>query len=222
MDYFFQQYTATVTATLGSTYLLLAEINMNYSGNYDKVSYWFNPSLSGGQSGLGTPTIMEQGVDALGSAFQGVGVLVDRSSTATASSLIDSIRISNDPTYGFTNVTNPAAGNGNLVADYFNDDWGPVLAQPITYGNTLTDFQTTYSGVTPLPGDVLDLPTRVLTATAASGGSAQVTLPIWNAGIGSMSWSGSSDSSWLTLSSTSGSVGTARRRASRSPATPRA
>ena len=104
-------------------------------------------------------------------------------------------------------MTNPAAGNGNLVADYFNGDWGPVLAEPITYGNTLTGFQTTYSGVTPLPGDVLDLPTRVLTATAASGGTAQVTLPIWNAGIGSMSWSGSSDSSWLTLSSSSGSVG---------------
>ena len=207
MDYFFQQYTATVTASLGTTYLLLAEINMNYSGTYDKVSYWFNPSLSGGQSGLGTPTLVEGGVDALGPAFQGVGVLVDRSSGATASSLIDSIRISNDPTYGFTNVTNPALGNGDLVADYFNGDWGPVLAQPITYGNTLTGFQTTYGGVTPLPGDVLDLPTRVLTATATAGGTGQVTLPIWNVGIGSMRWSGSSDSSWLTLSSSSGSVG---------------
>ena len=46
--------------------------------------------------------------------------------------------------------------------------------------NTWTGYQTTYAGV--MPGAVIDLPDRVLYASAASGNTAQATLPIRDAG----------------------------------------
>lgn len=64
--------------TIG-THLLLAKAELNVSGANDRLSFWFNPDLSGGEGGLGAATYTDASADTFGTAFGGVGVmLVDR------------------------------------------------------------------------------------------------------------------------------------------------
>jgi hypothetical protein len=83
--------------------------------------------------------------------------------------------------------------------------FGPETLAPSLIDNTWTDFATTYAG-TP-PGAILDLPLRNfnVSGTTASG-TQDATLTIWDSGTAPLNWAATSDSSWLTLSSGSGTV----------------
>ena len=99
------------TIPLNTTHLFLAKVEVDYSGSDDRVSFWFNPDLSGGEAGLGTPDILSTHIatgDALGIALDGIAIqLVDRD-TDGAGSIMDALRISNLPT-AFHDVTAPPA-----------------------------------------------------------------------------------------------------------------
>jgi|GEM_PF-4886665 len=69
--------------------------------------------------------------------------------------------------------------------------------------NEWIGFQTTYDSTL---GEVLEVPRRVFDTTLATGQLGIDTLLVWNAGTSSLSWQLSDDASWLSLSSTSGSV----------------
>jgi hypothetical protein len=84
-------------------------------------------------------------------------------------------------------------------------DFGSANRNPALRENTWSNFATTYSGT--VPGAVLELPSRYITASGYSGSSSvTAALPVWNSGSSSLSWTASDDAAWLTLSATSGSV----------------
>lgn len=70
--------------------------------------------------------------------------------------------------------------------------------------NTWLNFETTYDGS--IPGAILEVPKRFFEAEAISGSSTQISLPVWNAGTSSLSWTISDNVDWLTVSTNSGSV----------------
>jgi arylsulfatase A-like enzyme len=100
--------------TIG-THLLLAKAELNVSGSNDRLSFWFDPNLSGGEAGLGTPTYSNASADTFGTAIDGIGVLlVDRNFNGSVYStdadnqlengeLIDAIRVGTT----FADVTDP-------------------------------------------------------------------------------------------------------------------
>ena len=69
--------TNTTNGSVSSgTHLILGKAEVDYSGILDRLSYWFDPDLAGGEGGLGTATLTQQGVDAFGTAINGIGVLM--------------------------------------------------------------------------------------------------------------------------------------------------
>ncbi len=89
------------------TGLLLAKIEMNVggpTGTWDAIKVWANPTLSGGEAGLGTPSWTHAATaDAYGPELTYIGVVV-----YGASSYIDTIRVSNTAT-GLRDVLGLAA-----------------------------------------------------------------------------------------------------------------
>ena len=81
------------------THLFMIRIDMNYSGTNDAISFWINPTLTGGIAGLGTPIYSANTADAYGTVFDGIGM-----SSNGVQSTLDAIRISNDAN-GFDFVT---------------------------------------------------------------------------------------------------------------------
>jgi hypothetical protein len=72
-------------------------------------------------------------------------------------------------------------------------------------GNEWTGFATDYSGTT--PGGILELPYRSLEFNGQSGEPVLTeSLILWNAGTASMSWSASTDASWLSVAPVFGTV----------------
>lgn len=74
--------------------------------------------------------------------------------------------------------------------------------------NTWTGFTTAYAGAP--PGPILELPQRVVVLQAAAGGTVSTPVRIWNAGTANQSWAVTSDSTWLTLSPSSGTTASER------------
>lgn len=88
---------AYVDGTVG---LLLVRVDMDHNGSgHDRVTAWFNPDLSGGQSTIGSGFLVGETVDVFGPTFDGLGVAFSR-----GNGVIDAIRISNDAN-GFQLVT---------------------------------------------------------------------------------------------------------------------
>lgn len=85
--------------TAGSTALMLARIDLDYSGVNDRVHVWLNPDLSGGESTIGPGFLLGDSADVFGTTFESIGVSYSRSFGA-----IDALRISNDAD-GFIDVT---------------------------------------------------------------------------------------------------------------------
>jgi hypothetical protein len=88
---------------------------------------------------------------------------------------------------------------GSKGVAFYCDDGAGHLRE-----NTWTGFETTYYYY--VPGPVLELPYRVLEAELIVGSTAQIVLPIWNAGTDALDWSASSDAAWLTLPVDNGSL----------------
>jgi len=83
----------------------------------------------------------------------------------------------------------------------------------ITASSKMAIRQNNYSGFSPLysgamlPGGVIEAPSRVIEIPAQPNGSVVKTvLSIWNSGTETLDWSAQSHTSWLGLSSTSGSI----------------
>ena len=106
--------TSNNTDFAAGTHLFMIRIDMNYNGANDAVSFWINPTLTGGIAGLGTPIYSANGADAYGTVFDGIGM----SSNGTQSTL-DSIRISNDANafdFVITGVPEPSSAALILLA----------------------------------------------------------------------------------------------------------
>ena len=56
-------------ATANQTYLVVAEVNVNYNGSLDQVNYWVNPTDLSSMSGLGNSTTIKGALDTY--SFQG-------------------------------------------------------------------------------------------------------------------------------------------------------
>jgi len=75
-------------------HLLLGKAELDVSGGNDRLSFWFDPDLSGGEGGLGAATYSDSGADAFGSSIEGVAFLVrDNDSVAAGGEVIDAIRV---------------------------------------------------------------------------------------------------------------------------------
>ena len=109
--------TSAGAATTG-THLVLAKVEINASGSNDRLSFWFNPDLSGGEGGLGTATYTQDNADTFGTSIDGIGVLLrdDDAATVNGGESIDAIRV------GTTFADVVAPGNpppGILASDGF-------------------------------------------------------------------------------------------------------
>jgi hypothetical protein len=62
-------------ATAGNTYLVVAQVNINYSGSLDRVSYWVNPTDMSSQAALTSTALASGSFDTL--AYQGGSSTVD-------------------------------------------------------------------------------------------------------------------------------------------------
>ncbi len=98
-----------------TTHLLLARIQVNVNAEgHDTLEFWFNPDLSNGEAGLGTPTFSGSGAHIFGlDGANPVNMSAVQISFAN-NGLLDAIRISNDPD-GFAKVTSvpePASAMG--------------------------------------------------------------------------------------------------------------
>jgi len=101
--------------TYDTTHLLLARLDLDFDGfGTGRINLWVDPDLSGGEAGLGAPTVVTPDV---ANAFDG-GITNIGVSFAYHGSLLDSIRVSNDAN-GFEMVT---ALPGIAVPGDFNLD----------------------------------------------------------------------------------------------------
>ncbi|MCC5845668.1 MAG: PEP-CTERM sorting domain-containing protein [Verrucomicrobia bacterium] len=82
---------------LDETNLFLARVTLNQDAG-DRIDFWINPDLSGGEAGLGIPTVFRD-TGTIGNALTGIGVSFENDNAT-----LDAIRISNDPN-GFEMVT---------------------------------------------------------------------------------------------------------------------
>ncbi|HEU5078469.1 MAG TPA: glycosyl hydrolase family 28-related protein [Opitutaceae bacterium] len=98
---------------------------------------------------------------------------------------------------------------GSMAGSAVYAAFTPLSGKPAQGGNVYTNFSTVYSNYpgSPVYAPVLELPYRRLTLEGTSGGSTETgTLLIWNSGTDTLPWTAVSDSAWLSVSSTSGSV----------------
>lgn len=91
---------------INTPHLVLLRIDINYSGALDRIRYWIDPNLSGGEAGLGLtvgstngPKYAKSSLDAYGATFDGIGI-----STTSSGNTVDAIRLSNEAD-GFIFVT---------------------------------------------------------------------------------------------------------------------
>ena len=91
---------------LSTPHLILLKIDMNFSAALDRITFWVDPDLSGGEAGLGTtvgsangPKYLKDTADAYGTSFDGYGL-----SFSATSNVLDALRVSNDAD-GFVWVT---------------------------------------------------------------------------------------------------------------------
>ncbi|GEM_PF-1505309 len=100
--------------TLNTPHLLLGKVELDVTGSADRVSFWLNPDLAGGEGGLGDPDLSSSAIsstDAFGPSLGGIAIqLVDRDGDGKGSA-IDAIRISNRAS-AFQDVTSDADGDG--------------------------------------------------------------------------------------------------------------
>ncbi|HYE17894.1 MAG TPA: PEP-CTERM sorting domain-containing protein [Tepidisphaeraceae bacterium] len=96
----------TTDFAINTPHLILLKIDLNHSALLDRITYWVDPDLSGGEAGLGMavgnpngPKYVKSTVDAYGNTFDGVG-LTFRDTAST----LDALRVSNDAD-GFVWVT---------------------------------------------------------------------------------------------------------------------
>ena len=87
------------------THLLLAKAEINVNGLNDRLTFWFDPDLSGGEVGLGAPTYTDDLSDTFGDSINGIGVLLanrdvvdgivvtDSDTEVEGGELIDAIRV---------------------------------------------------------------------------------------------------------------------------------
>lgn len=86
--------------------LVLTRISLNHSGTNDLAEVWFNPDLSNGSSGLGTPKFSLDTANILGDSINRIGVSFQRDGSGTAFAEIDAVRVSNTAgEQGFLDVT---------------------------------------------------------------------------------------------------------------------
>jgi arylsulfatase A-like enzyme len=86
-------YTSAGAPTTG-THLLLGKAEINVSGSNDRLSFWFNPVLSGGEAGLGTATYSDASANTFGTTIDGIGILLrDNTQVPIGGEIIDAIRI---------------------------------------------------------------------------------------------------------------------------------
>jgi len=105
---------AAKEVALNTPHVLFGKVELDVSGDNDRVSFWLNPDLSGGEAGLGTPDLVSTSIangDVFGPTLTGIAIqLVDRDGDGIGSA-VDAIRISNRPT-AFEDVTSDADGDG--------------------------------------------------------------------------------------------------------------
>jgi hypothetical protein len=103
----------------------------------------------------------------------------------------------------YKNDVNLGAGAvANSVALSLGTGEAPALQQNTYSGG----FQTIYGG-TQNTAPELEAPIHTLSVQGAAGGSAVSTsLVLWNAGTASLSWSATSNSSWLSMVNSSGGI----------------
>jgi hypothetical protein len=70
-----------------TTYLILAKAEIDVSGNNDRLSFWFDPTLTGGEAGLGTATSVADNADTFGTTIDGIAVQMN------GEGLLDAIRV---------------------------------------------------------------------------------------------------------------------------------
>jgi len=85
--------------TDGTTALMLARIDMNYSSTLDRITMWLNPDLSGGLATIGSGFLLGDNANVFGATLNSVSVAFSRDFGS-----IDAIRIS-DNVDGFFDVT---------------------------------------------------------------------------------------------------------------------
>jgi arylsulfatase A len=93
---------SAASPTVG-THLLVAKAEVDVDGFNDRLTFWFDPDLSGGEAGLGDPTYSADSADTFESSIAGLGaLLVNRSSDGAGGfvsdepdggELIDAIRV---------------------------------------------------------------------------------------------------------------------------------
>ncbi len=95
-------------APMAGTHLLLGKAELNVSGSNDRLSFWFNPDLSGGEGGLPGPTYSDASADTFGNSVDGIGILLrDNTEEAAGGEIIDAIRIGT--TFDSVTVGDPPA-----------------------------------------------------------------------------------------------------------------
>ena len=92
---------------ISSTLLMLAKIEIDGNGLDDPVSLWVDPDLSGGESGLGSPTLSKADVDWVSDSISSIRFSTEYTtggSPLTDNAFIDQMRVSDDAD-AFTQVT---------------------------------------------------------------------------------------------------------------------
>ena len=104
----------------GEVHLLLTKIIMNENvAGHDSIMLWIDPTLAGGEGGLGTPMLAASGADAFGLGLDSVGL-----SFAGNGSVLDALRISSEAN-GFVAVTSIP---GSRLAGDANGDGSVTIA----------------------------------------------------------------------------------------------
>ncbi|HTV48114.1 MAG TPA: hypothetical protein VMG59_06685 [Phycisphaerae bacterium] len=102
----------------------------------------------------------------------------------------------------YENTINGGTSGNTSPAVWFGDSTATALLQNNTYLNY--SASQIYSGA--IPGGMLELPQEVYSQTLASGTTVQTSIVLQNDGAASLNWTGSTNASWLTFLSPSGSV----------------
>jgi hypothetical protein len=124
--------------------------------------------------------------------FSNLATGFDMDSSDQGSGIRDTILVQNAFSLG------SASSTGSFGVNFGSD------TQPDLQDNTWTGFATTYAG-TP-SGPVLEVPIRNFSLAWAAGTNAEASLTLVNAGTSALAWTAASDSAWLTLSATSGTI----------------
>ena len=118
----------TAGAPAVGKHLLLAKVEIDVSGTNDRLSFWFDPDLSSGEAGLGTPTYTDDTADTFGTSIDGIGVLLadrnfdgsvyttDPDTALENAELIDAILVGTT----FVDVIPQLSQSEVIATEYFN------------------------------------------------------------------------------------------------------